>query len=541
MGSKDCLTEERTALQKMGRNKAVGHDQIPIEAWKILGDEVEAIHLIRSLMKKYRERQKDLHMAFLDLEKAYDNVPRELIWKTLVKKRTSRIYIRVITDMYDGAKTHARTSIESTEFFLVDVGLHQGLEIRPYLFALILDELSRGIQEDIPWCLIFADDIVLVSESAEEYLRDDFGIGEIAHNKEVDIHIGDMIILLKESFWYFGSLLRKSKRIDEEVTNQIKGGSSGIKNAKVDLWWFGHVKRRPQSAPVRRVKALVVDGLRRKGRPKLRWVDRVKHDMKELLLFEDMTSDRNEWRARISTWMTFGGNTRDLGSFGEETDEITDLHQDSPRIMFSERGYDLVLKVVLLCLTKRTMCHGRLVFSGDVERDVNVNETFHDQTNDELFKRELKQIEADDQAIQTILLGLPEDIYAAVDTFKLNYSTPTNNNQRISSNPRNRQIAQPGMNMGQDRQMQIIGGNGGNQFRQYAGQNVGNPAGYNDVIGNQGIPNAIQNPRVQNVGNQNGLIGVQRNGNQNQIENGNLVAARAEGNAVGNQIMCWGT
>nr|GEY35411.1 putative reverse transcriptase domain-containing protein [Tanacetum cinerariifolium] len=42
--------------------------------------------------------------------------------------------------------------------------------------------------------------------------------------------------------------------------------------------------------------------------------------------------------------------------------------------------------------------------------------------------------------------------------FKLNYSTPTNNNQRISSNPRNRQIAQPGMNMGQDRQIQMIGG-----------------------------------------------------------------------------------
>nr|GFC88841.1 hypothetical protein [Tanacetum cinerariifolium] len=67
--------------------------------------------------------------------------------------------------------------------------------------------------------------------------------------------------------------------------------------------------------------------------------------------------------------------------------------------------------------------------------------------------------------------------------FKLNYLTPTNNNQRISSNPRNRQIAQPGMNMGQDRQMQMIGGNGGNQFRKYAG----NLNGYNAVqnVGNQ--------------------------------------------------------
>nr|GEX32779.1 hypothetical protein [Tanacetum cinerariifolium] len=41
------------------------------------------------------------------------------------------------------------------------------------------------------------------------------------------------------------------------------------------------------------------------------------------------------------------------------------------------------------------------------------------------------------------------------------------------------------------------------------------------------------NPRVQNVGNQNGLIGVQGNGIQNQIMNGNLVAVRAEGNAAG--------
>nr|GFC61284.1 hypothetical protein [Tanacetum cinerariifolium] len=73
--------------------------------------------------------------------------------------------------------------------------------------------------------------------------------------------------------------------------------------------------------------------------------------------------------------------------------------------------------------------------------------------------------------------------------------------------------------------MQMVGGNGGNQFRQYAGQNAGNLDGYNDVIGNQ-----------------NGLIGVQGNGNQNHIGNGNLVAVRAEGNAAGkngNQIRCY--
>ncbi|GJS81801.1 retrovirus-related pol polyprotein from transposon TNT 1-94 [Tanacetum coccineum] len=122
--------------------------------------------------------------------------------------------------------------------------------------------------------------------------------------------------------------------------------------------------------------------------------------------------------------------------------------------------------------------------------------------------------------------------------FKLNYSTPTNNNQRISSNPRNRQIAQPGMNMGQDRQMRMVGANGGNQFRQYAGQNVGYQNGYNAVqnVGNQVVQDAVQNQGVQNIGNQNGQIGVQN------IGNGNVVAARAEGNAPGNngnQIRCY--
>ncbi|GJV01435.1 hypothetical protein Tco_1335004 [Tanacetum coccineum] len=39
-----------------------------------------------------------------------------------------------------------------------------------------------------------------------------------------------------------------------------------------------------------------------------------------------------------STWMTFGVNTRDLGSFREETDKITDLHHIHEEVLFIERG-----------------------------------------------------------------------------------------------------------------------------------------------------------------------------------------------------------
>ncbi|GJQ93176.1 hypothetical protein Tco_0004315 [Tanacetum coccineum] len=69
----------------------------------------------------------------------------------------------------------------------------------------------------------------------------------------------------------------------------------------------------------------------------------------------------------------------------------------------------------------------------------------------------------------------------------LNDTTPTNNNQRSSSNPSNMQIAQPGMNMDQDRQMLMVEDNVGNQFRPNAMQNVGNQAeaNGNGINGNQ--------------------------------------------------------
>ncbi|GKB45959.1 hypothetical protein Tco_0896712 [Tanacetum coccineum] len=55
----------------------------------------------------------------------------------------------------------------------------------------------------------------------------------------------------------------------------------------------------------------------------------------------------------------------------------------------------------------------------DPDREVPIAKTFHEQTNEELNEKELKQMEADAQAIQTIFMGLPEDIYAAVDSCEI--------------------------------------------------------------------------------------------------------------------------
>ncbi|GJY22041.1 hypothetical protein Tco_0394607 [Tanacetum coccineum] len=53
---------------------------------------------------------------------------------------------------------------------------------------------------------------------------------------------------------------------------------------------------------------------------------------------------------------------------------------------------------------------------GDLDGEVLVAESFHEQTNDELTEKKVKQIKVNDQAIQNILMGLPEDIYAAFDS-----------------------------------------------------------------------------------------------------------------------------
>nr|GFC74788.1 hypothetical protein [Tanacetum cinerariifolium] len=56
---------------------------------------------------------------------------------------------------------------------------------------------------------------------------------------------------------------------------------------------------------------------------------------------------------------------------------------------------------------------------GEPNLPVPVPESFHEQTDEELTENDIKWMDADDQAIQTILLGLPEDVYAAVDSCKI--------------------------------------------------------------------------------------------------------------------------
>jgi hypothetical protein len=107
-------------------------------------------------------------MIFIDLDKAYDKVPRNIMWWALQKHKVSSKYITFIKDIYDNIVTSVQTSDGDTNDFPINIGLHQGSALSPYLFALVMDEVTGDIQGGIPWCMLFTDDVVLVDESRTE-------------------------------------------------------------------------------------------------------------------------------------------------------------------------------------------------------------------------------------------------------------------------------------------------------------------------------------------------------------------------------------
>ncbi|XP_063610223.1 uncharacterized protein LOC134784115 [Penaeus indicus] len=119
----------------------------------------DAIFALRQLMEKYREGQRELHSVFIDLEKAYDRVPRSEVWNCLRLKEVDEKYVRIIQDMYEGTTTKVKSIVGTTDSFQVKVGLHQGSALSPFLFALVIDCLTVAVQRTAPWDLMYADDL----------------------------------------------------------------------------------------------------------------------------------------------------------------------------------------------------------------------------------------------------------------------------------------------------------------------------------------------------------------------------------------------
>lgn len=208
----------------------------------------DAIQTLRIVTEKCRENKQDLHLVFIDLEKAFDRVPRDIVWAALRWHGVPEQIVDVIIDMYKNTTTKIRTTVGLSEHFTVDVGVSQGSALSPLLFILVINYLTLDLMEDLPWTLIFADDIALaghtmqqlegvlekwrsaleenglrISRKKTEYMFLHFSDEELQRPINT-IRLAEEPLNIVESFTYLGSTMTSDGKCSKDVQHRIQAG-----------------------------------------------------------------------------------------------------------------------------------------------------------------------------------------------------------------------------------------------------------------------------------------------------------------------------
>ena len=156
----------------------------------------DAIFVVRQLQEKYLAANKRLHMAFVDLEKAFDWVPRKVIWWVLRKLCVEECIVWLVKGMYANALSRVYVGEGYSEEFEVKVGVHQGSVLSPLLFIIVLEALSCKFRSGVPWEDLYADDLVIIAESLEECVRRLLTWKEAIEEKGLRVNAGNMKIVI---------------------------------------------------------------------------------------------------------------------------------------------------------------------------------------------------------------------------------------------------------------------------------------------------------------------------------------------------------
>ena len=101
------------------------------------------------------------------LEKAFDRVPRKVIWWAMRKLGIEEWIVRFVQAMYNNTRSRVRVNNTYSDEFGVKVGVHQGSVLSPLLFVIVLEALSCEFRTGTPWELLYADDLVISAETEE--------------------------------------------------------------------------------------------------------------------------------------------------------------------------------------------------------------------------------------------------------------------------------------------------------------------------------------------------------------------------------------
>ncbi|KAK6751745.1 hypothetical protein RB195_003280 [Necator americanus] len=169
--------------------------------------------MLSILLQKHREKNRSVHLTFLDLEKAFDRVPHELLWMSMRSHKVPEECVRWTKLLYAKPASVIRRAARTSRPFPVQVGVHQSSSLSPLLFVLCMDTITKEIQKH-PWTLLFADDVMLASES-----RDDL-------QKQVQF--------FKDRLQQYGLRLNTSKIEYMECGPRIKDGSIRVDGTELN-------------------------------------------------------------------------------------------------------------------------------------------------------------------------------------------------------------------------------------------------------------------------------------------------------------------
>ena len=131
----------------------------------------DAIFIMRQVQEKHQAKKKKLYYAFVDLEKAFDRVPREVVKWALRMLGVDEWLTRTVMALYTEACTIVITDAGLSDSFEVKVGLHQGSVLSPLLFATVMDVVSSEARSGLPSELLYADDLVIMAPTMEQLGR----------------------------------------------------------------------------------------------------------------------------------------------------------------------------------------------------------------------------------------------------------------------------------------------------------------------------------------------------------------------------------
>ena len=128
----------------------------------------DAIHILRQVQHMYIEKKKKLYHIFIDLEKAFDRVPRWTLRWAMRRQLVPEKLVRLVMALYDDSRSCVAAAGGLSNAFNVSVGVHQGSALSPLLFNLVMEEATKECHRGVPWDLLYADDMIITGESKEE-------------------------------------------------------------------------------------------------------------------------------------------------------------------------------------------------------------------------------------------------------------------------------------------------------------------------------------------------------------------------------------